>query len=78
LRYFLVENWLVTTMGLVMGVAMAVGLNMMLMSIVDGAKLGPTLIVVSVLIVWLVGVGSALAPALRGARTSPAVATRNV
>lgn len=78
LRYFLVENWLVTTAGIALGVALAIGLNMALVSAVASAKLEPLTVVIGAVMLWLIGLGSALVPALRAARTSPAVATRSV
>jgi putative ABC transport system permease protein len=78
LRYFLVENWLVTTLGAVLGVALAVGLNVGILSLVDGARLEWPVVAGGVLLLWLVGQAAALGPALRGARVAPAVATRNV
>jgi putative ABC transport system permease protein len=78
LRHFLTEAWLLTTTGLVLGVGLAVGLNMILVTVYSEAKLGAGTLVVSALVLWMVGLGAALPPALRGARTSPAIATRNV
>jgi putative ABC transport system permease protein len=78
LRYFLLENWLLTAAGLALGVGLAVGLNVLLVSTVAGAKLRAGAVSLSMAALWAVGLGAALAPALRGARTSPAVATRNV
>ena len=78
LAHFLLENWLITTMGLSLGVALAYGLNVGLLSAVSGAKLSGTLVVAGVLVLWLAGLLATLAPALRAARISPAIATRNV
>ncbi|WP_394822344.1 ABC transporter permease [Pendulispora albinea] len=78
LRYFLAENWLLTTLGLVLGFGLAMGLNVIVVSVFAGAKLNVPLLVLSMILLWSVGLGSAIAPALRGARISPAVATRNI
>jgi len=78
LRYFLLENWMVTTLGILVGVGLAIGLNVALLTVIEGAKLGPATIVAGAILLWLIGLGSALVPALRAARTSPAVATRSV
>jgi putative ABC transport system permease protein len=77
-RYFLIENWMVTTIGIVTGAGLAVALNVALLSVVAGARLGATTIVMGAAVLWLLGLASALVPALRAARTSPAVATRSV
>lgn len=78
LRYFLVENWLVTTMGITLGVGLAIGLNLALVTAVAGAKLEPWTVATGGVLLWVIGLGSAFVPALRAARTSPAVATRSV
>jgi len=78
LRHFLVENWLVTTLGLALGVAAAYGLNFALMSAGSGPRLNPALVLGGVLLLWGAGLLATLAPALRAARISPAIATRNV
>ncbi|HEU4409903.1 MAG TPA: FtsX-like permease family protein [Polyangiaceae bacterium] len=78
LRYFLLENWLLTTAGLALGGALAVGLNVLLVSTVAGAKLHAGVVALGMAALWAAGLGAALLPARRAARTSPAVATRNV
>lgn len=78
LRHFLLENWVVTTFGLVLGVGLAYGLNMGLMSGAAATKLGVPMVVSGVALLWLAGVLATLAPALRASRISPAIATRNV
>lgn len=78
LRYFLTENWIVTTLGLVAGVCLAYGLNYGLMRYADGVKLGWHLVAEGALCLWAVGLLAALMPALRGTRVAPVVATRSV
>jgi putative ABC transport system permease protein len=77
-RHFLLENWLVTTMGLVLGTGLAYGLNVGLVTVASGTKLHGSLIVGGVVLLWLAGMLATLAPALRASRISPATATRNV
>lgn len=78
LRYFLLENWMVTTLGILVGVGLAIGLNVALLTVMEGAKIGPGILITGSLLLWFIGLASALVPALRAARTSPAVATRSV
>ena len=78
LRHFLLENWVVTTFGLVLGVGLAYALNMGLMSGAAATKLGWPMVVSGVTLLWTVGILATLAPALRASRISPAIATRNV
>jgi putative ABC transport system permease protein len=77
-RHFLLENWVVTTFGLVLGVALAYALNMGLMSAAAATKLAWPMIASGVVVLWAAGVLATLAPALRASRISPAIATRNV
>src|SRR5687767_3265963 len=65
LRYFLLENWLITTAGLMIGIAAAYGLNILLVTQVSGVKLGWPLIMGGVLLLWFIGLAATLAPALR-------------
>lgn len=78
LRYFLTENWAITTIGLVLGLGITYGLNYALVQYLDGVKLQPRLVALAVVGMWLIGQAATFLPAWKGARTSPAVATRNV
>ena len=78
LRHFLLENWVVTSFGLVLGVGLAYALNMGLMSSAAATKIGWPMVAAGVMLLWLAGVLATLAPALRASRISPAIATRNV
>jgi putative ABC transport system permease protein len=77
-RQFLLENWMVTSLGVVLGAALAYGLNFGLVTWVAGAKLSALVVAVGAAGLWVIGVASALGPALRGAQVPPAIATRNV
>jgi putative ABC transport system permease protein len=77
-RQFLVENWLVTTTGLGLGAGLAYGLNVALVSGVGAAKLNAVMVGAGMLLLWTTGFMATLVPALRAARISPAIATRNV
>ena len=78
LRYFLVENTLITLMGLGLGLIGAYGLNIALVNHLDGTRLGPGLVVAGVVLLWLLGIAATAVPATRAARLSPALATRTV
>ena len=78
-RYFLLETWLVTGTGLALGAVLAVGLNLTVVSMIENqAKLDFDFLAFSMVLLWVVGLASAISPAMRGARISPAVATRNI
>ena len=78
LRYFLTENWLITTLGLLLGIGLTYGLNYLLVTMVSGAKMDWRLVITGVAGMWIIGQLAALLPAWRGARISPSVATRTV
>jgi len=78
LRYFLLENWMVTSLGALLGIALAIGLNVGLVNFTDAARLEWQVVAAGVFLLWTIGLGAALGPALRGARIAPAIATRNV
>ncbi|MEM7353134.1 MAG: FtsX-like permease family protein [Acidobacteriota bacterium] len=78
LRYFLTENWIITTLGIGVGIGLAYLLSYGLMHYADGAELGFDLIASGAIVLWVVGLLAALMPALRGTRVAPVVATRSV
>ncbi len=75
-RYFLVENSLMTLMGITLGAVMAVALNGVIVKATDGTPLGVGAIVAGVVALWAVGLFSSLIPSLRAASVPPVVATR--
>ncbi len=77
-RYFLIENWLICTAGLVAGTAMTYGLNYLLVQWTEAAILQHWLVLTGLLCLWTVSLLAALAPALRAARVPPALATRTI
>ena len=78
LRYFLVENWVITGIGLTLGAGLAFGLNMALASIADSPSLELPLLLTGIVVFWLVGMLAALVPAMRAMLVSPVLATRTV
>jgi putative ABC transport system permease protein len=77
LRYFLTENFMITTVGVVAGVLLALGLNQLLVSQLEMARLPPGYLLAGALVFWLLGVGAVYGPAWRAASISPATATRS-
>ena len=78
LRYFLLENWVATTLGIALGLAGAFGLNVLLVQAVSAQRLGIMVPVIGMIILWITGLLAALGPALRATKIAPAIATRNV
>jgi putative ABC transport system permease protein len=77
-RHFLLENWMVTSLGVVLGAGFAYALNFGIVTWVAGARLSPAVVAAGAVALWVIGIGAALGPALRGAQVAPAIATRNV
>jgi putative ABC transport system permease protein len=78
LRYFLVENWIITTSGVVLGCIIALAGGVQLSHMYQTPRLPLYYLVGGVLLIWVVGLLAVLVPALRAASISPAVATRTV
>ena len=78
LRYFQTENFLIVTFGIVVGVLLAIGVNLVLMKWFEVSRLPLWYLPVGAVVLWLLGQLAVLAPALRAAAVPPVVATRNV
>jgi putative ABC transport system permease protein len=78
LAYFIAENCLITTGGIVFGIALALGLNYVLVGQFELPKLPVSYLLLSPLAFWILGVLAVYAPAWRAASISPATATRGV
>jgi putative ABC transport system permease protein len=78
LRYFLVENWIITTCGAVLGCILALAAGVKLSTLYEMQRLPLYYLVGGVLLLWIVGLLAVLVPARRAASISPAVATRAV
>ncbi|WP_017910637.1 ABC transporter permease [Xanthomonas sp. SHU 199] len=76
-NYFLTENLLIGTIGVVLGSMLAIGLNVWLMSSFELTRLSPLYILAGMVVLLLLGQGAVLAPALRASRVPPAEATRS-
>ena len=78
LRYFMLENFLVSTMGVVGGAIIAVAINMWMVDAFGLQRIAWYLIPAAMLLLWLVGQAAVYGPARRAARVPPALATRTV
>ena len=77
LRYFQTENFLLATAGIVLGMAMAYGLNQLLMQQYELPRLPLAYLPAGAVVLWLLGQVAVLGPARRAAAVPPAVATRS-
>jgi putative ABC transport system permease protein len=78
LRYFQVENFVLATAGIVIGMLLAYALNQLMMSKAELPRLPAIYLPVGALVLWLLGQLSVLGPARRAAAVRPAVGTRSV
>jgi putative ABC transport system permease protein len=78
LRYFLVENWLITTAGAVLGCLLALAAGVKVSAMYEMPRLPLYYLIAGVVLLWVVGILAVLVPARRAAAISPAVATRTV
>ena len=78
MRYFMLENWLVTTIGAALGALLAVAFNMWLVDTYALEKLDWQYIPLGVLTLWILGQVAVLMPAVRASSIAPAIATRTV
>jgi len=76
--HFLVENWMITTTGVVIGCVLALAAGHVLSVEYELPRVDLYYIVGGVLVMWVVGLGAAWHPSRRAARISPALATRTV
>jgi putative ABC transport system permease protein len=78
LRYFQTENFLLATLGIVLGMILAYGINQLLMGRYELPRLPILYLPIGAVVLWLLGQISVFGPARRAAAVPPAVATRSV
>lgn len=78
LHYFQVENFVLATFGIVLGMALAYAINLWLMHKYQVPRLPAAYLPIGAASLWLLGQAAVLGPALRASRISPALATRSV
>jgi putative ABC transport system permease protein len=78
LHYFQTENFLLATIGIVIGMVLAFGINLFLMQHYELPRLPAIYFPVGAIALWVIGQLAVLGPALRAAAVPPVVATRSV
>jgi putative ABC transport system permease protein len=78
LRYFQTENFLLASVGIVLGMLLAFGINQMLMGKYELPRLPLVYLPIGAVALWLLGQFAVFWPARRAAAVPPAVATRSV
>jgi putative ABC transport system permease protein len=77
-RYFQVENFVLATLGIVLGMALAYAINLWLMHKYHVPRLPAAYLPIGAALLWALGQVAVLGPALRASRISPALATKSV
>ncbi|MHA6204487.1 ABC transporter permease [Dyella soli] len=78
LHYFMTENLLISSGGVLVGALLAVAINLWLVTRFEMHRLSLLYLLMGVVILLLLGQGAVLAPALRASRVPPVEATRSV
>lgn len=78
LRYFLIENWLITSVGAAVGCGLALAVGVKLSLMYQMPRLPLFYLLGGVVALWAVGLLAVLFPARRAASISPATATRTL
>jgi putative ABC transport system permease protein len=78
LRYFQTENFILATLGIILGMGMAYGINLWLMGAYKVPRLPAEFLPIGAALLWLLGQIAVLGPALRASMIPPAIATRSV
>ncbi|WP_445146127.1 ABC transporter permease [Dyella sp. Tek66A03] len=78
LNYFMTENLLISSGGALIGVLLAIAINLWLVTRFEMNRLSLVYVLAGVVILLLLGQGAVLAPAMRASRVPPVEATRSV
>ncbi len=78
LRYFQLENFLLATVGIALGMLLAYSINQLLMGKYELPRLPLHYLPIGAIALWLLGQAAVFGPARRAAAVPPAVATRSV
>ncbi|WP_158885799.1 FtsX-like permease family protein [Rhodanobacter sp. L36] len=78
LHYFQTENFLLATIGIALGMVLAYGINLFLMTKYELPRLPATYFPIGAIALWIIGQLAVLGPAMRASMVPPVVATRSV
>lgn len=78
MRHFMVENFLMSTAGVLAGGVLAVALNMLLVESFALEPMAWYLVPSGMLLLWMVGQAAVAGPARRASNVTPAIATRSI
>ena len=77
LRHFMIENFIISGMGIVSGALLAIALNMFMVQAFAISPLSWYVIPIAMIVLWIVGQLAVVGPAHRASLITPAIATRS-
>jgi len=78
MRYFMIENFIVSSIGIIAGGVLAVALNIAMVQAFALTPLAWYIVPIAMLALWIVGQAAVAGPARRASNISPAIATRSI
>jgi len=78
LRYFMIENFIVSSVGIIVGGVLAVALNIAMVQAFELTPLAWYVVPIAMIVLWIVGQAAVAGPARRASNISPAIATRSI
>ena len=78
MRYFMIENFIICGVGIVVGGVLAVALNIFMVQAFSLTPLAWYVVPIAMLVLWVVGQAAVAGPARRASNISPAIATRSL
>ena len=78
MRYFMIENFIISSVGIIAGGIFAVALNIFMVQAFALTPLSWYVVPVAMIILWIVGQAAVAGPARRASAISPAIATRSI
>ena len=77
LRHFMIENFIISSMGIVTGAILAIALNIFMVQAFAITPLSWYVIPIAMIVLWIVGQAAVAGPAHRASLITPAIATRS-
>jgi len=77
-RYFMLENFLISSGGVLLGAGLTIGLNIVLVEVLSLQSMDWFYIPIGMAVLWLVGLIAVYGPAKKAASIPPALATQTV
>ncbi len=78
LRYFMIENFIVSSVGILAGAILAIALNIAMVQAFALTPLAWYVVPIAMIVLWIVGQAAVAGPARRASNISPAIATRSM